>query len=441
MPWTFAPVFDAGHRAALDSGKNLIYVAPPAAWATRPLFAQLSGTTESKGEILVLIPEIDMGADLVAELHGLDELRPVHLASGLARTTRLIGAGRVRTLLATPEDGLELLRRSSLAVEGARRVVILWPEIMATPELTEALDVILADAATAQRIIVTGDERDAGSFIDRHARRAPLLAAARIPERPVGALRCAVVSSARLAWAAQATLDMLNPPTALLWDPSARAAHRWWAFRDDSSVRVGTDPGTARVAVAVAAECPSPAALEALGAAAEEVVVLARPWQLPYLQRLGSTLSVLRLPSEADRSHGWRSRLRAAVRGRLETRQYADTLVALGPVLDEFDPALVAAALADASPAPRPGTTAPGSVPAWVHLRVNLGRRDRVRTADIVGALLNAVGLARDQVGRVEVREAASVIEVRAEVAERARQGLDGMTVRGRQLTARFDRK
>jgi hypothetical protein len=110
-------------------------------------------------------------------------------------------------------------------------------------------------------------------------------------------------------------------------------------------------------------------------------------------------------------------------------------LLALNPLFDEYDPALVAAALA------RGAGTMPaveGEQPAsWIRIRVNQGKRDRLRPGDLVGALLNGVGLPADHVGRVEIREAFSIAEVRAEDAPRALRGLAGLTVRGRALAAR----
>jgi ATP-dependent RNA helicase DeaD len=76
-----------------------------------------------------------------------------------------------------------------------------------------------------------------------------------------------------------------------------------------------------------------------------------------------------------------------------------------------------------------------------VHIHINSGKRDRIRTADVVGALLNAVGLPKDHIGRVDVRDSFSLIEVRAEVAERTLRGLEGVTLRGRAVSARVDRR
>jgi len=58
-----------------------------------------------------------------------------------------------------------------------------------------------------------------------------------------------------------------------------------------------------------------------------------------------------------------------------------------------------------------------------------------------VGALLNAVGLAKEDIGRIELREGFTLVDVRAEEAERAVRGLTGTTLRGRRIAARLDRR
>jgi len=71
---------------------------------------------------------------------------------------------------------------------------------------------------------------------------------------------------------------------------------------------------------------------------------------------------------------------------------------------------------------------------------VSAGRRERLRAGDLVGALLNAVGLAKDDVGRIEIREGFALVDVRADEAERAVRGLNGATLRGSRIVARLDR-
>jgi hypothetical protein len=142
-----------------------------------------------------------------------------------------------------------------------------------------------------------------------------------------------------------------------------------------------------------------------------------------------------------DRARDSAGQLREEVRGLIAQGRGPTELLALAPLFDEYDPATVAAALVarslEANPPSAPGT----SLPAWVHLRVSAGSRDRIRTNDLVGALLNAVGIAKAQIGRIEVRDGHSLLEVRAEVAETVRRGMDGLVLRGKKVAARIDRR
>ncbi len=441
MSWTFAPTFDAGPRAALGGGKNLIYVCPPAGWAVLPLLQRLEETPEPGLATLLLAPHPSEVVELASLAATVETLTPVHAVSGLARAGRFLRSGVVRTLVATPADAFQLLSRALLKLEGLRRVAVLWPEAQLALGAGEAIDTVLAECGGAQRVVVTGDDAPLANFLERHARRAPVVPAGRLPEQPVGRVRYALVDPQRLAWAVRGALDTLNPASALVWDPTPAAAHRWAEYAEDPTVRVASDPGDEPVEWAIAVELPTAEALAALQGVAQGVIVLARAAQLPYLERLSGSLDVLRLPSEADRARDRAGAMRAELRGRIEGGQFLDGLAALAPLFDEYDPALVAAAALQTPEAEATARVTPSEIPTWAHIHVSAGRRDRLRTGDVVGALLNAVGIPKDTIGRVDVRENFSVVEVRAEVAPRVLQGLDGVTLRGRTVTAKIDKR
>lgn len=441
MSWTFAPTFDAGHRAALAGGKNLIYVCPPAGWAVLPLLQRLAETPDSGLTNLLLAPEPSDAAELASLAATVEALRPVHAVSGLARAGRLLKSGAVRTLVATPSDALQLLSRTLLKLEGLPRVAVLWPETQFALGAAQTIDTVLGECGGAQRLVVTADEAPLTDFLERHARRAPVVGAGRLPGEPTGRVRYALVDPQRLCWAVRAALDALNPAATLLWDPTPSAAHRWAEYDHDPTVRVVASPDNEPVEWAVAVELPTAEALSALHEAARDVLVLARPAQLPYLERLTRSLEVLRLPSEADRARDRAGAVRAELRNRIEGGELLGGLAALAPLFDEYDPALVAAAALRVGEPPAPARGAADEIPTWAHVHVNAGRRDRIRPGDVVGALLNAVGIPKDSVGRVDVRESFSLVEVRAEVAARVLRELDGMTLRGRSVTARIDKR
>ena len=235
MTWEFEPALDAGHRAALTAGKPLVYVCPPAGWAARPLFAALPRPTVA-GPTVIVVPEIAAAQDLAAQLLPLTDLGLIHPATGLARTESLLRAGRVGTLLATLPDMLALVRRSAVKPEAVGRLVLAWPEQLLALGLGDALDMLLADAPTAHRLVLTADETAIGDLLERHARRAPVAWAARPPQAPVRRARYAVVERARRSHAVRAVLDVLNPARAVLWDPLPGAAARWAALTASSDV-------------------------------------------------------------------------------------------------------------------------------------------------------------------------------------------------------------
>jgi len=437
VTWTFAPEFDAAARAALSAGKPLIYCAPPAGWAVRPLLERLGSAEPAGPGTLVLVPDRLQALDVVAATVGLPVAQPARIATGGERSGRLLEAGLVRTLVATPSTAIRMLSRSALKPETIGRVLIGWPELHGAG--TE-LDALLGEVR-APRIVATGSEAAAADFIERFAHRAPAVIAGATPDEPGGAVRYAVTAPPAVTRMVEAALDRLQPESTLVWDPYGRFGPDWTGAGMAGPVAVTGDIPPDPVALAIATDLPSAAALAALHATGGEVLILVRPAQLPYLHLLASPATPLALTSEADRARDWRDELREAVRRRLESHGYEEGLLALAPLFEEFDPALVAAALLQlGGTLPKAGPATP-DVPLWAHLHLNIGKRDGVRAGDVVGVMLNAVGLSKEHVGRVDIRDTFTLVEVRAESAESAKRGLAGATLKGRQLQVRFDRK
>ncbi len=440
MTWEFAPSFDAAHRAALESGKPLVYVCPPAGWALAPLLDRLA-PGEPGLRVLVLVPEPSVAADLSASVGDSGTLAPLHALTGATRTERLLRRSAARTLVCTPGDALELARRAALKLADLRHLVVAWPEAMLALGDGPALDTLLAEAHGAQRLVATTDDGDPalGDFLTRHAHRAPVAVAARAPAAPFGPARYVVVDEARRAGVVRALLDHLDPDRALVWDPVPSRHPLYAALARDTAVHVTSDPGTEPAALAVAADLPSADALAALRAVAREVVVLVRASQLHYLRRLAQPLRPLRVAGETDRAYDRAFAARRRVRERLAQGHLDAELLTLAPLFDEFDPALVAAALLTlpGGETPVSGVEEP-AVP--VRLFVTAGRQDGVRPSDIVGALVNGVGIAKEAIGRVDIRDKFALVEVRADEADRAAKGLNGSMLRGRRVAARPDR-
>ncbi|UCD24058.1 MAG: DbpA RNA binding domain-containing protein [Gemmatimonadota bacterium] len=441
MSWEFASGIDAGHRASLNAGKNLIYVSPPAWWTARGLMLDLPEVSDAGLHTVIIVPDafgLEEGAGVAQSV---ESLRPVHAVTGLARTGRLLSLNAVGTLVTTPADLIQLLSRSSISLDRVRRLVIGWPESLLELEKGDELDTILAESGNAQRVIITVDDAKIGDFLERHARRAPRAIASSIPATGTVSVRYAVTDDARLQASVRSALDIINPTSALIWDPTPAGPTRWAEYRDEPSIEVVATAPEEPVDLAIAVTLPTSEALDALDLVAGELLVTIQAHQVSYLKAMTSKATSFRLPNEVDRARDRAGQLREEVRGLIAEGRGSAELLALEPLFDEYDPATVASALAARTVATsHPPGPAPG-LPSWVHLRVSAGSRDRIRTSDLVGALLNAVGITKTQIGRIEVREGHSMLEVRSEVAETVRRGVDGLVLRGKKVAARIDRR
>ncbi len=441
MSWEFKPVFDAGHVAALSGGKNLVYLSPPAWWATMPLFDHWAPHGDPGLHTLILASPAAGITEAARAIRSAAGMGSIHPATGLSRTTRLLENDSVGTLVSSPADVMSLLQRSAIDFERVDRLVIAWPEMMIEQGSARELDSVLAEAGKTQRIVVTSDESQIADFLERHARRSPRVVAGWVPEEPTRSVRYAVAESTSLDAAVRAALDIANPGSAFIWDPRTGAERRWAGFTLDPSVGVGQDPGTGTVDLALAVQLPSADALEALGRVAGEILVLIGAAQVHYLRRITDKARVMQLPDEVDRAKDRAARLRDDVRDLIEHSRGSAELLALAPLFESYDPAIVAAALASRGQPLPPEHSTQQEMPAWVRLHASIGKRDGVGPGDIVGAILNSVGVQKRQVGKIELRDRFSLIEVRAEIAQQVLRGLDGIILKGKKVAARIDRR
>lgn len=441
MSWVFEPAFDAGHRAALAAGKNFVYVCPPAWWTLLPLFDQCPRPESSGLHTLVLTTAALEPTEAARTLSSCENLGSVVAATGLTRVARLLADKCVGTLIATPADVVALLRRSAVTAADLRRIAIAWPELMIADGSANDLDTILAEVGTAQRVVATADEAVTSDFIERHARRTPMAVAARVPEQPTALVRYAVTEAASLRASVRAALDIIDPATALIWDPTPESLHRWREFEVGDRVRVGFVEADMPVDLAITVHLPPADVLKALTEQAREIVALVRAAQVPYLRSITERARTLRLPSDVDRARDRAAQLREEVRGLVERNKGSNELLALAPLFDIYDPATVAAALASERVTHGAAWSDDQQVPTWVRLHANVGRQDRISTGDIVGAILNTAGVSKRQVGKVELRDRFTLVEVRTEVAQRVLRSLDGALLKGKKVTARIDRR
>jgi hypothetical protein len=134
--------------------------------------------------------------------------------------------------------------------------------------------------------------------------------------------------------------------------------------------------------------------------------------------------------------------LRALVAERLARGDVDAELALLAPLFEAHDPALVAGALLAISrqPSAVSETPAPSKQDGWVRLFVSAGTKDRASAKDLVGALIKEAGLEKGQIGKIDVRETFSLVEIAPSMAEQAVRRLSGVSIRGRRVSARTDR-
>ncbi|MEE8250248.1 MAG: hypothetical protein V3R24_00775, partial [Gemmatimonadales bacterium] len=297
MDWDFELKLGASERAALDAGKNLIYVSLPAGWAVEPLFRHLPAGGDSGMTDLFLVPEASEGLELSHLLNHIEPLAPAHPVTALDRTTSLLKRKFLRSLVATPADALLLISGSALRHAQVSRITILWPELQITLGHSKTLDSLLAEHQNAQRLLITSNEAAIADFVERHARRAPVARPLPAPEKVSGRLRYAVTSSAGRVAALRHCLDMTNPDSVLIWEPDRWRHDDWRELAADPAVTVGRNPGGGPVHLAVAADLPDADVLRSLMTVADEVVALVRPRQLTYLLQIVEKARPLKLPS------------------------------------------------------------------------------------------------------------------------------------------------
>lgn len=177
------------------------------------------------------------------------------------------------------------------------------------------------------------------------------------------------------------------------------------------------------------------------------VLVLAR--ELAHLKdvatRTGYRLSAAPPPAEervADDLVATLDELEAA----LAEEDVGAYLLFLETLFELYDPAEVAAAavalLRKKRPAGGRGPTAgsQSAAPAWVHLFMSVGKKDDAGPGDIVGAITGEARVDASRIGRIEMKDAFSIVEVDASVAETVIAAVNGTSVRGRSVRVDYDR-
>jgi len=185
-------------------------------------------------------------------------------------------------------------------------------------------------------------------------------------------------------------------------------------------------------------------------------VVLALPRELPHLYavagRAGYTLSPA---APAPRPDAGISDTLGEIEAALEGEDVAAYLALLEPALQRHGAARVAAAAVAllrakrprvapaATRAPAAGTPTAAPSPdegGFTLLFVSLGSKDGMRVGDLVGAILGETGVPSDAIGKIDLRETFSRVEVAKRHVDTVVSKMNGTTIRGRSVRVDLDR-
>jgi len=429
-------------------GRNLAVVTPPSPAFAAPALAGLASRLERhelQGPALLLCPEAELEewGLLASTLLGGSTVR-VEVARGASRGGKRLQSGNIDLLIASPLSTAVLIARGTLKGERVGAIMLAGPERWPDAEWLVSL---MADIPQErQRIVVASAPERAADLVDRYARKALVLGApADVPAKPLGPVRTVTVAWNRRIGALGELLELLDPGSVVVWtaDRSRHGAIRAVLPRDGSvQVMTGDAP---RAEIVIAFDPPDAPRLGQL-LQAGEVVLLVPPGTESYLARIASPRRPLRLLGPLDAAADSAAQRRSAISREIEAGRLDQALLTLAPLFERYDATAVAAAVYDlwvgagSSAAPAVIQVAAASTPATSKVFVGVGKSDGATPNDLVAVLTREVRVPREKIGRIELRDAYSLVELPAQEAERIASALNGATIRRKRVVARIDR-
>jgi ATP-dependent RNA helicase DeaD len=447
---------ESAGTSSVSRGQNQLHVLPED-WSAgggviEPLLDRLEAS-EAGPQLLVVTNDSEAAVGLASRLASIaDRKLRVLAATDARRATRVQRSAPAHVVTGAPEVLTELVRSTALKVDGVRIVVLAWVDDL-DGAATRALETLMAELSKeSMRIVLASAMTPAvEQLVERYARRARRLQPSTAEPAPPVSLSYVVTNDAAKLATLRALLDAVDPESAIVVGRTAESratvesSLRGLGYGGDaSSVRVdGTPSGDAALVVLYdlpGSEDEIRSLVRASGSARVIAIVGAR--QISGLRRLaGGAVTPFALPAAAERARARETRMRDELREVLQADQYARELQALEPLLAQYDGAEVAAAalrLLDAERS-KPRVAAEPARAAMTRLYINVGEMDKVRPGDLVGAITNEAGISRSELGRVEVRERHSTVEVSTGVADAVVAKLNGVSIKGRRALVKVD--
>jgi len=462
LGWTEATPLQAAAIPVLRRGGNVLLHASSGSGITGAYALSLlervgQGTEAGRPRALVLAPSPDGVSRAAAGLAALGSQAGVRVRALLEGWNP--DGGDV--VVATAAAALSALEASGLKLESVQTVVLADLDLIHRLGGEVAVDTLTRLLPRdAQRVISAGELTSAVEhYVEAHARRAFTIPArpadpqARAVPESRGEASYVIVPESQKPDAVVRLLLARGERACVVVARSERSAA---SLREMLALR-GMLPGGAAVRVEAAPNAPATGAdisfdvpfdadlLQALHRRGGTVLVL--PREVAHLRRIASeaglTLRAERLAVVESEIDDYRRTVRQAV----HDEDTAAQLALLEPLFEEFSATEVAAALSALlrrRQLPAQPSRVPAVAPAatsFVRLFISLGTRDSIRPADLVGAITGEAGIKGEQVGKIEIRDTFSVVELATGVADKVIRALNGTTLRGRSVRVDYDRK
>ena len=430
-------VRDAAPTAA--RGHNLVAVTPPVPVYAAPALAGMLGRIGAGKRALVIVPSVQL-EEWGVLLHDLTRESPLRVlvARGTARATRELRAGSLDVLIAGHETALTLLTRSVLRPDAIDALLLAWPELL--PDEDAMMPLMQDLPREAQRIVFTAEAARVGALVDRYARKALTIGEPGSVITSVGPVRTVSTSwSGRLRALAE-SVELLDPASLVVWTAD-QGYHgdirRLVPSQADVQLVSGDVPRSDTI---IAFDLPSSDRLRQL-VEAGEVVLLVPTEGERYVSQVASPRRPIQLPGTLEAARTAESAQRATIQQMIEAGSGERALLSLAPLFERYDATQVAAALFELWRNSSRGTpSAAPEVSGSAKVFVGAGKKDGVNANDLVAVLTKELRFDRTKIGRIELRDAYSLIELPAGEAERLAGQLNGTTIRRKRVTARVDR-
>ena len=465
---------------AVTRGQNVVYQMPHDWASIAHILAPLLDRTDDAArevQLLIICADAEAAASASASVVRIAGSRPLRAiaATTARRAARLLRAGGTQVVAGAAPELLALVQGSALKLDQVRHVVLAWVDELIAGGEEGMLETIMVEIPKdAARIVVANEITPAvEALIERYARRARRVAPTPgvSTEAVAPGIQYVTVSAASRLPALRRLLDDVDPTRALVYvrtDDSERdtrdllraLGYSHAGEPNDDPIRVGRAAGPGETDLVVLYDIPASREelREAIGPSPRRIVALAQPRLLASLRVLagGAPVTPFTLSEAGLRARSREEIVRAELRDTLESGVFARELLALEPLLESYDGIEIAAATLRLLEQARferdaartrvaEGRAAAGSAGAatagspMTRIFVNVGAMDNARPGDLVGAITNEAHITSAQVGKIDIRENHSLVEIATDVADSVISKLTGSSIRGRRVVARVD--